>query len=136
MKKGSNIYGVIFGSANHVGLEKFLRVCWQIDPERGEANFDIDDDRLNPDQLHLFAEMDRPRKLNSFQQVLTNSVLTGSVKTDGDVYLTCLREGMLPCHGREVLHVLVKGKKIRVADGKRCRVSRDGFREPRRLEVL
>lgn len=136
MKKGSNIYGVIFGSSSIVGLEKFLRVCWQIDPQRGEANFDIDDDKIDPNELHLFPEMYLPKKINSFQESLSQSVLAGTLKTDGEVYVACLREGMLPCHGREVLRTLSQNRKVRVAAGKRYRVSKDGYREPRKLEVL
>ncbi len=29
IKKGSNIYGVVFGSGNLLGLQKFLEVCWE-----------------------------------------------------------------------------------------------------------
>ena len=46
IKKGANIYGLIFGSAHPLGIEKFLRVCWKVDPVRGEANFDIDDEHM------------------------------------------------------------------------------------------
>ena len=44
LKKGSNIYGLIFGSSHPRGIEKFLRLSWEQDPIRGEANFDIDSD--------------------------------------------------------------------------------------------
>jgi three-Cys-motif partner protein len=134
MKKGSNIYGLIFGSANLLGLEKFLRVCWSIDPQRGEANFDIDDDRISLDEPHLFPEMDRSKKVNAFQAKLRRDLVTGVLPTDGAVYRACLVEGMLPCHGREVLCNMMKAGDIRVTDGKRPRVSKAGYRQPRNLE--
>ena len=33
IKKGSNIYGIIFGSAHPLGMDKFLQVAWQKDQE-------------------------------------------------------------------------------------------------------
>ena len=42
IKEGANIYGLIFGSGHVLGMEKFLYACWNEDPERGEANYDID----------------------------------------------------------------------------------------------
>ncbi len=40
-KKGSNIYGLIFGSGHLLGIDKFLSVAWAQDESTGEANFDI-----------------------------------------------------------------------------------------------
>lgn len=37
IKKGSNIYGLIFGSAHPLGMDKFLQVAWQSDRISGEA---------------------------------------------------------------------------------------------------
>lgn len=136
MKKGSNLYGVIFGTSHYLGLEKFLRVCWSIDSERGEANFDIDDDRLEPHVRHLWSYMDRPQKVNTFQRDLETDLLGRRLKTDGEVYLACLHRGMLPHHGREVLCRLVRERLIRVAGDKRCRVSKEAYSDPRELEVL
>jgi len=44
IKKGSNIYGVIFVSKDLLGMEKFLKVCWSLDSVSGSANYDIDND--------------------------------------------------------------------------------------------
>jgi three-Cys-motif partner protein len=42
IKKGSNYYGLIFGTNHTLGAEKFLKICWEIDPTTGEANYNID----------------------------------------------------------------------------------------------
>ncbi len=42
IKKNSNIYGIIFGTNHTLGIEKFLKIAWKLDPLLGEANFDID----------------------------------------------------------------------------------------------
>jgi hypothetical protein len=135
IKKGSNLYGLIFGSHHPLGLEKFLAACWKVDPERGEANFDIDDDQIDLNTPHLFAEMDRPLKLTLFQDALRSRILSGELKTDGDVYLDSLREGFLPAHGRAVLREIIKEKSVRVSGGQ-ARVSKDGYQNPRAIEVV
>jgi len=135
LKKGSNIYGLIFGSHHPLGLEKFLRVCWKADPERGEANFDIDADQLNRDAPRLFPEMDRPRKLTVFQRETKDRILSGQLASDRDVYVHTLQEGFRPSDGRAVLRDLVQSGQVKVTGGK-PRVSRLGYDEPRSLEVL
>jgi three-Cys-motif partner protein len=135
IKKGSNIYGLIFGSGHPLGLEKFLRVCWKADPERGEANFDIDEDRLDSSTPHLFPEMDQPKKLTMFQRSARSKIMNGELETDRDVYLDSLQEGFLPSDGRAVLRALMKARQVRVAGGQ-PRVSKAGYDEPRTLEVL
>lgn len=135
IKKGSNIYGLIFGSHHPLGLEKFLRVCWKTDPERGEANFDIDDDRLNPDAPRLFREMDQPRKFTVFQRETKGRILSGELASDRDVYIHTLQEGFLPSDGKAVVRDLVKSGQVKVAGGQ-PRVSRLGYDEPRSLEIV
>ena len=134
IKKGSNIYGVIFGSGHPLGLEKFLRVCWRADPERGEANFDIDQDRIDSSAPHLFPDMDQPKKLTMFQRSARSKILRGELRTDRDVYLETLQEGFLPSDGKAVLRELLKSKEVRVVGGQ-PRVSKVGYDDPRNLEV-
>lgn len=50
IQKGTNYYGLIFGSNHSLGMEKFLRVCWKHDPQAGESNCNINDD-FQPDEL-------------------------------------------------------------------------------------
>ena len=136
IKKGSNIYGLIFGSSHPLGLEKFLRICWKADPERGEANFDIDEDQLDSSAPHLFSEMDQPRKLTMFQRDVRARILAGKLTTDRDVYLDALQEGFLPAKGKAVLRELLKSGQIRVEGGQQPRVSMTGYGDPRSLEVV
>ncbi len=51
IKKGANVYGLVFGSHHPLGIGKFLRVAWK---RGGDANFDIDKDGIHPDQPSLF----------------------------------------------------------------------------------
>lgn len=135
IRKGANIYGLIFGSGHILGIDKFLRACWEIDPDRGEANFDIDGDAIDGARPFLFSEMNVPRKVTRFSYSLRSKLLTGDLVSDADVYEECLKEGMLPRHGREVLTAMIKAGEVLVESGKQPRVSQDGYKGPRRLEV-
>lgn len=103
LKKGSNIYGLVFGTHHPLGALKFLRQCWRLDEERGEANFDIDDDRIRRDQPFLFESMNRPTKLGLFEEQLRSAILEGLLATDRDVTLFSLENGFLGKHAKEVV---------------------------------
>ncbi len=114
LKKNTNIYGIIFGSGHLYGFEKFLRSCWKFDPERGEANFDIDEDHIIPGQKDLFTgEVQRPKKEILFQENLEKKILTKQLKTDKDIYLYTLTSNFLPKHANSVITHLLKENKIR-----------------------
>lgn len=130
IKKGCNIYGLIFGSGHPYGLEKFLRTAWRRDPNRGEANYDIDREGLDPSQPDL-PGMLKPKKLDAFERALAEEVLTGAVSTDADAYLFTLQEGCLPEHARLVLRALIDEGRIKPFQP---RVSRTGWRNPRQIE--
>lgn len=44
IQKGSNYYGLIFGSAHSLGMEKFVKVCWKEDRQAGESNCNLYND--------------------------------------------------------------------------------------------
>lgn len=113
LKKNANIYGIIFGSGHLLGIEKFLRTCWKIDPERGEANFDIDGDNIIQGQLDLFTGKEKkPKKVDLFEQELEERVLGKTLKTNKDVYLFALKNGFLPKHAKVVIDRLMQQRKI------------------------
>ena len=115
-KPGGNIYGVIFGSRILLGLEKFLKVCWDLDSTTGEANYDIDDDRIAPQQKSLFVEMDVPTKLDRFNQDLEESLIAGTLTSNRDVYRFTLQQGCLPKHAKEHLRRLQDSGRLTVID--------------------
>jgi len=53
IKKPAGIYGLIFGTNHTLGIEKFLHVCWKHDKLTGEANFDIDNEKININLVYL-----------------------------------------------------------------------------------
>lgn len=99
IKKGSNIYGLIFGSANPLGMDKFLQVAWKADEINGEANFDINHDDCGP----LFSGVFPPTKLDAFAADLEERVRAGSVTTEADVIQVCFQHGVRRQHAEPVL---------------------------------
>jgi len=113
LKKNSGLYGLIFGSGHVLGIEKFLTTCWGIDKERGEANFDIDEDKIIPGQIDLFTSAVRkPKKVDLFERELKERILNGQLKTDKDVYLFTITYGFTAIHTRKVINNLINDKKI------------------------
>lgn len=113
IKKGANIYGVIFGSAHPRGIDKFLQIAWRNDEVRGEANFDIDRENLAPGIPVLFDEM-RPSKLSMFEQELEMKLRGGQLRNELDVMRMCFNHGMKRQHAKPVLQRLKKQGVIRL----------------------
>ncbi len=95
IKKGSNIYGLIFGTNHTLGMEKFLSVCWRIDKQRGEANFDIDKENIIPERPTLFDDYNIPNKRQLFEKELKENILNKKLQSDIDIYLFTLNSGFL-----------------------------------------
>jgi len=109
IKKGPNVYGLVFGSHHPLGIDKFLRVAWQ---RGGDANFDIDEDGIDPVQPSLFPENDKPTKIKFFEEELEKELDARRLKTNKDVYLFALKNGMLAIHARNALKLLMNNKKL------------------------
>jgi three-Cys-motif partner protein len=112
IKKGNNIYGLIFGSNHKLGIEKFLKICWKINPNTGDANFDIDDEKIDPQAPKLFAQFDIPNKLQLFKRRLEEKILSSEIKTNIDIYTFAFDMGCLPKHANPIIKEMIKSKKI------------------------
>ena len=111
LKKGANIYGLIFGSKHPLGVEKFLGLAWDQNKINGEANFDIDDD-ISKQQPMLFSEMERPTKREAFQVRLEEFINDRGEVTNRDVYDFTLDRGHPTAHARESIARLRRENKI------------------------
>jgi three-Cys-motif partner protein len=110
LRKGANVYGLVFGSGHPLGINKFLDTAWKHAGEKGagEANFDIDGDRITPGQPFLFAEMDKPTKTKAFEAELERRVLEGVLGNNREVYEYALECGMLPKHAKSKIQNMIK----------------------------
>ena len=103
IKKGSNIYGLIFGSAHPLGIDKFLQVAWRSDEISGEADFDIHRENIRPGEMLLpLAEM-RPSKVAAFESELESSLRAGRWANEFDVMRVCFEHGVKRQHAEPVL---------------------------------
>ena len=109
IRKGANVYGLVFGSGHPLGIDKFLKVAWK---HGGDANFDIDKDGIDPDQPSLFPEYMKPTKISVFEEEFEAAVRERRLRTNKDVYLFTLQNGMLASHARNALKLLIKDKKL------------------------
>ncbi|MDH5427844.1 MAG: three-Cys-motif partner protein TcmP [Nitrospirota bacterium] len=128
IKKGANIYGLIFGSAHLLGIDKFLQVAWKNDQISGQADFDIDHDNLIPGQPTLpFREM-LPRKVGIFEAELEGILRRGQITNELQIIELCVQHGVKRQHAENVLKDLKKAGIIdlnfRVPDIKRIKSPR------------
>lgn len=112
IKKPTGIYGLIFGTNHTLGIEKFLHVCWKYDRLRGEANFDIDNERINLKNPGMFAEYNIPSKRQVFENLLRQKIINKELQTDYEVYLFSLDEGFLLKDANYILKELDSEGKI------------------------
>ncbi len=116
IKKGSNIYGLIFGSNSSVGMEKFLEAAWAIDKNTGEANFNIDNDSIvdNP-QLKIFPEDNVIKKYDVFKRNLLEW-LKGGFRSNKEIRIFTIANGMLVKHTNGILREEFSNLSIRSTD--------------------
>jgi three-Cys-motif partner protein len=112
IKKSANVYGLIFGSRHPLGMDKFLRECWKKDELRGEANFDIDTECIDPSMRPLFPGMDKPKKLAQFENELTSAIIAQRLKTKTDIYIFALKRGFLGKHAKKVITDMISAKQL------------------------
>lgn len=95
IKKGSNIYGLIFGASHVLAAEKFLEIAWKKNEINGEANFDIDEDNKKK-QGCLFDEFVRPTKIEKFHEEVGEAVKRGIIKNNHEAFYFAINNGFLP----------------------------------------
>ena len=105
---GANVYGLIFGSGHPAGIDRFLKICWEEDAIAGAANFDIDNEKIVPDQMTFWESINVPNKLQVFERGLREKVLAKDIRTNVDVYKFALGEACRASHAKEVLERMVK----------------------------
>lgn len=133
IKKGSNIYGLIFGSQHPLGAHKFLQVAWENDEIRGEANFDIDREDIAPGEMMLPLDELRPKKIQAFESDLETELRKAEMKSEADLVHFCIAAGMTCQHANPVLQKL-KSEGVLQCDFRTPDVRR--MREPRPITFI
>lgn len=108
IRKRSNIYGLIFGSGHPLGICKFLNVCWKSDQFRGEANFDVDRDNVEADEMVLDLDIMKPKKVQQFEEALKSAFLEERFANEMDIIRYCIEAGLTSKHTASVISALKK----------------------------
>lgn len=106
IKKGSNIYGLIFGSQHPLGMHKFLRIAWSKDKIAGSANFDIDKTDIREDAPFLDLEDFQPDKKRKFERELGEAIRRGIIPDERKLLIYCIRSGFTGSHATPILKKL------------------------------
>lgn len=111
-KSGSQLYGLIFGSAHPLGMDKFLTAAWTKDKLNGEANFDINKEDFQEHAPFLSLDMfEKPTKLRAFEEDLREQILNGKCVNELEAVEICFKHGARRQHAEALLKKLkVEGK--------------------------
>jgi three-Cys-motif partner protein len=136
IKKGSNIYGLVFGSHHWRGLQKFLEIAWKLDADCGEANYELEHDTVQG--LMDFEKGTtgfKKRKSEVFQEKLLELISAGKLKSDDAVFRYCLVNGFLPRVVKDVYVNLRDTGVLKNAKASFPRYSAEAMKSPRKLEI-
>lgn len=110
IKKGSNYYGLIMGTSHSLGMEKFQRVCWEVDKLAGESNCNIENDFV-PGEL-FYSENEDTNKITKVKSQLESEILSGKITDNISGLKRALKLRCQPKVFTEVVTALEKSKKI------------------------
>ena len=134
LKRGPNVYGLIFGTGHLRGMDKFVSACWKKDSLRGEANYDIDSDCINPDAPSIFPEMNKPSRLQHFDTEIENLILEKQLITNKDVFVFTITNGIKPGIARDKIKSMISDGQL---PKQKVLVSWDAYnnKPPKRIEL-
>lgn len=115
IKKGANIYGIIFGSEHILGVEKFLQIAWKKNSINGEADYDIDKDNVKNQLVLNFENPNNSKKLTkieAFEENLEKFIKSRGTVTNIQLYYFTYENGHISEHTKKVLRNLKELKKI------------------------
>jgi len=110
LKKGANIFGIVFGAKHPLAVDKFLNIAWKRNPINGDANFDIDQDSAK-EQYDLWGNK-KKTKIEEFQEKLRTKVLSGEIKNNYDALPFAHNEGHIGNHADKILREMKKKGEI------------------------
>ena len=111
IQKGSNYYGLIFGTGHPLGMEKFVKVCWREDKQAGESNCNLYND-FEPGTF--FYDIQHTNKKTLVFNDIRNKVLNCEIKDNLTGLDYALRCGCEPKLYVEVMDALIKEKKAHI----------------------
>lgn len=111
IRKHSNYYGLIFGTSHSLGMEKFVKVCWQEDPLSGESNCNINNDF---DRDSLFYNSEETSRKSRIKELVQTKILNGDFVDNIKGLKWVLSQGCEPKLFIDVMNNLIKEHKIKI----------------------
>jgi three-Cys-motif partner protein len=109
IRKGSNYWGLIFGTNHSLGMEKFLKICWKKDKRSGEASFNINDDYQ---MGTLFYNEQETVKKQAVELEIKAKILSKEISDNITGLKYALKRGCLPVLFTNVIKELEKNERI------------------------
>jgi len=115
IKKGTNYYGLIFGTGHSLGMEKFLKVCWDKDKMAGEANFDINNDfKLGT----LFYDEQFSNKIEKYKEDFFSKISNKEIVSNIEGLKFTLKYGIQTKTYLDIILDFLETGKIKITKGK------------------
>lgn len=111
IQKGTNYYGLIFGTSHTLGMEKFLKVCWRHDKLAGESNCNIEND-FEPGSL-FYNPQNTNKKVRVLRE-LKEEILSGIIADNKTGLKSALVKGCEPALYIKAISELIESKKVDV----------------------
>lgn len=111
IQKGSNYYGLIFGSAHSLGMEKFVKVCWKEDRQAGESNCNLYND-FEPGTLFYDPQITN-KKTRIFKEI-KDKILDSTINDNITGLDYALEHGCEPKLFVEVMDTLIKEDRVKI----------------------
>lgn len=111
IQKGSNYYGLIFGSAHSLGMEKFVKVCWKEDRQAGESNCNLYND-FEPGTL--FYDPQYTNKKTRIIKEIKEKILNSTIKDNITGLEYALECGCEPKLFVEVMDSMIKENRVEI----------------------
>ncbi len=112
----ANFYGLVFGTGHTLGMEKFLKICWQKDVMSGEANFNISNDY---EKQTLFYDESMSNRKIEIKELLIKEIYSFRIKDNISGIKYVMKNGGQPSIFVEVIDSLIKEEKIEVVNSKK-----------------
>lgn len=109
IQKGSNYWGLIFGTGHSLGMEKFLKICWEEDIYSGESNCNLHGDY---EKDSMFGDIGENVKKDAVAEEVTSLILSRKIVNNKSGFNYVMKKGCLPKLFTEVVKRLEKEKKI------------------------
>jgi three-Cys-motif partner protein len=108
--KGSNVYGIVFGTTHPLAVDKFLSISWKRNELNGEADFDIHSDKKTP-QMSFFND-GKLTKREQFKQNVRSKILSGEITDNFGLLEYAYNQSHIGSHAAEVLREMKKQKEV------------------------